>query len=153
MSSHSLIPIPQPGDTKWWASSIVRRAAPNFTLLATFTLKRAVTFTIGYRPSPLRRHVSSTPMTWAAPPYSSGGRPCRVAPSPQPWLLSAGLLSGGPEVHAAIASLLLRHGDRIPRTIPVIREQTYQLSPTFLFLCCGASPGWPRLGALLLFRP
>jgi hypothetical protein len=36
MSSQSLIPVPQPGDTEWWASLMVRRAASNFTLLAAF---------------------------------------------------------------------------------------------------------------------
>jgi hypothetical protein len=36
MSSHSLIPVPQPGDTEWWASSIIRRDASNFTLLSVF---------------------------------------------------------------------------------------------------------------------
>jgi hypothetical protein len=74
------------------------------------------------------------------PPSFFGNRPSRVAPSPLSWLLSVSLRPGGPEVHSAIASLMLRHGDRIPRTIPVIRKQTYQLSPTSFSRVTGLLP-------------
>jgi hypothetical protein len=36
VSSHSLIPVPQPGDKEWWASSMVHRADSNCSALAVF---------------------------------------------------------------------------------------------------------------------
>jgi hypothetical protein len=36
VSSHTSIPVPQPGDKEWWASSMVRRADSNFLNLAVF---------------------------------------------------------------------------------------------------------------------
>jgi hypothetical protein len=74
------------------------------------------------------------------PPQASGGHPSRGVPSPLPWLLSPGLRPGGPEIHSAIASILLRESESIPRSIPVIREQTYQLSPTSSFRVAGLHP-------------
>jgi hypothetical protein len=44
------------------------------------------------------------------------------------------------EVHSALASLLLREGEYIPRSNPVIREQTYQLSSTSFFRAAGLHP-------------
>jgi hypothetical protein len=151
MSSHSLIPVPQPGDTEWWASLMIRRAASNLTLLAAFGPR--------YLHAEENRHIHDWQLSFSTeathflysydlgcveelvvwPPLSSGGR---VALSPLLWLLflSASLRPGGPEVHLAIASLLLQHDDRIPRTIPVIREQTYQLFPTSFFYIAGLLP-------------
>jgi hypothetical protein len=80
------------------------------------------------------------------PPLASGGRPSHGVPSPLPWLFSPGLRPGGPEVHSAIASLLLREGECIPRSIPVIREKTYQLSPTSVFCVAGLHPDRTALG-------
>jgi hypothetical protein len=150
VSSHSLIPVPQPGDKKWWAFSMVRRVDSNFSALVVFG---PVYLVAGSRRgilswlSDLSSDASSFLQTYDLgcveelvvwPPLASGGRPSRGVPYPLPWLLSPGLRPGGPEVHSAIASLLLREGECIPRSIPVIRKQTYQFFPTSFF--CVALP-------------
>jgi hypothetical protein len=69
------------------------------------------------------------------PRVASFGRPSRRAP-----FLLPGLRPGGPKVLSAIVSLLLREGDCISWSIPVIREQTYQLSHTSFFRVAGLHP-------------
>jgi hypothetical protein len=138
----------QPGDTKQWASSMVRRAAFNFTMLAAFVPcylytkeSRHIHDWLPSLSTEATRFLYSYDLSCVEelkvwPPPSSGGG---LAASQWPWLLSAGFRSGGPEIHLAIASLLLRHGDGIPRPLSVIREQTYQLSPTSFFVLQGFS--------------
>jgi hypothetical protein len=145
VSSHTSIPVPQPGDKEWWASSIVRRADSNFSTLAVFG---PVYLVAGVRsgiltwlpPSPWMRRLSFRPTTWAAWRSWWSGRLWLPGGNLLPWLLSAGLRPGDPKVYLAIASLLLREGECIPRSILVIREKTYQLFPTSFCPYRGALP-------------
>jgi hypothetical protein len=111
---------------------MIRRADSNFSALAVFG---PVYLVAGSRRGILSwlpdLSLDATSFLWTYdlgcveelvvwPPLASGGRPSHGVPSPLPWLLSPGLRPGGPEVYSVIASLLLREGECIPRSISVI---------------------------------
>jgi hypothetical protein len=157
---------------EWWASSMLRHAGKNHTTLMAKNLMAGGHDHIGsWLPDlslPARRFLETNDIC-AIEELFVRHEPCagsiprgwrtevtdKANWSPLPWLNLPYLCEGGTEIHTAITDLLSQRGGiggadglrGIQKTIPIVREQMYQLSASQYFRVAGILPdgsisGW-----------